>query len=303
MTQDKKIVLINQKSEVMKVMRKLQLQVMEAQDCVEGIRKIIRFEPHLAIVELDSPNLNGFSMAMILLLLQLKMPLVLTSQTDKYRSKVNSCENIVALVCHRDIRFDLERIIIKELDNYQATQSEYSYSFKQHEWADLFSQSSRKRILIVVEQENILKVTLARLDCSDSYELYSAKDGLEGVLKALLIKPDLILSDIPLPTIGGMMMSQIFFILNKPFPFVFFTAKEDKQVLEKIKKIESVVGILPRKILRDTAALLNYFSQFIEKGEARRIKLSATYQKGEMKTLLKSGKDEGVFALGKGTSS
>ncbi len=298
MNAEKKIILINQQPDVLKVMQKLQLQVMEAQNCIEGIRKIIRFEPHLALVELDSPNLNGFSMARILQLLQLKIPLILTSQSNQYRSKVKNCENIIALVCHEDIPFSLEKIILKGINHYQTIQSEYSYSFKQREWADFFSLPSRKRILIIVKQEELLKPILQGLDSADTYELYSANDGLEGLLKALLIKPELILSDIQLPTIGGMMMSQIFFILNKPFPFVFFTSNEKQQVLDKLKRIESVIGILPKKVLNDTPILLNNISQFIEKSGIRGSQLIDSYQKGDMQTLLKSGKDEGVFALG-----
>ncbi|MCP4296296.1 MAG: hypothetical protein GY786_11865 [Proteobacteria bacterium] len=298
MIADKKIILINQQPDVLKVMQNLQLQVMEAKNCIEGIRKIIRFEPHLALVELDSLNLSGFSMARILQLLQLKIPLIFTSQSNKYRSKVKNYDNIIALVRHEDLSFSLENIILKGINNYQTIQSEYSYSFKQREWADLFSQSPRKRILIIVKQKELLKPTLQGLDKADTYELYSANDGLEGLLKALLIKPELILSDIQLPTIGGMTMSQIFFILDKPFPFVFFMSNENQKVLNKIKRIESVIGILPKKVLSDTPLLLNKISQFIEKSGIHGSQLIDSYQKGDMQTLLKSGKDEGVFALG-----
>jgi len=288
MVENNKIILINQKPEVLKVMKKLQLQIIEADNCIDGIRKIIRFDPHLVIVEIDSPNLNGFTMARILLLLQIKTPLILTGQSKKNAPKIESFSNIVTLIHHKDVQFDLGKVITKTLNDTQVIQSEYPYNFKQREWADLFSQSERKRILVVAKEEDSLKSTLMNLDRPNNYELYSARDGLEGLLKAILIKPDLILSDIALPTLGGMVMSQIFFILNKPYPFVFIIPEEEPKILGRIKKNESVVGVILKTTLKDSDTLVGQIDQFLRQSKNLKQRMEESYHKGEMKTLLKS---------------
>jgi len=59
-----------------------------------------------------------------------------------------------------------------------------------------------KRILLVDDSETVLMLERMILK-GGSYELATAKDGGEGVAKALALKPDLILMDVVMPKMNG----------------------------------------------------------------------------------------------------
>ncbi len=59
-----------------------------------------------------------------------------------------------------------------------------------------------RKILLVDDSETILQMEQMIL-APDSYELITARDGEEGVAKALATKPDLILMDVVMPKMNG----------------------------------------------------------------------------------------------------
>lgn len=59
-----------------------------------------------------------------------------------------------------------------------------------------------KKILLVDDSETILEMERMILQ-QDRYEVVTARDGQEGVIKALELKPDLILMDVIMPGLDG----------------------------------------------------------------------------------------------------
>jgi DNA-binding response OmpR family regulator len=59
-----------------------------------------------------------------------------------------------------------------------------------------------KKILLVDDSETILQMERMILR-QDRYEVVTARDGQEGVIKALELKPDLILMDVIMPRLDG----------------------------------------------------------------------------------------------------
>jgi DNA-binding response OmpR family regulator len=59
-----------------------------------------------------------------------------------------------------------------------------------------------KKILLVDDSETILEMERMILQ-QDRYEVVTARDGQEGVTKALALKPDLILMDVIMPRLDG----------------------------------------------------------------------------------------------------
>ena len=59
-----------------------------------------------------------------------------------------------------------------------------------------------KKILLVDDSETILQMEQMILR-QDRYELATARDGQEGIAKALQFKPDLILMDVLMPRLDG----------------------------------------------------------------------------------------------------
>lgn len=74
--------------------------------------------------------------------------------------------------------------------------------------ADLTAKGERRmnmtarKILIVDDSETMLQVTQMML-AKEPYELFTARDGAEGVARALETKPDLILMDVMMPNMTG----------------------------------------------------------------------------------------------------
>jgi len=60
----------------------------------------------------------------------------------------------------------------------------------------------KNRILLVDDSETVLLLERMILKCG-SYELATARNGKEGVAKALALKPDLILMDVIMPEMDG----------------------------------------------------------------------------------------------------
>jgi CheY-like chemotaxis protein len=59
-----------------------------------------------------------------------------------------------------------------------------------------------RKVLLIDDSETIL--TLERMILKGNYELVTAKDGREGVARALAVLPDLILLDVMMPNMNGL---------------------------------------------------------------------------------------------------
>ena len=220
MATGKNIVVIQQTNEMMDVLSSLNYKIMQAKDCMDGIRKTIRYIPDLILSEIDVPNLNGLSMSRILGLLQINVPVILTSFVEKFQKQTLALDNVIGFILNSTtrsegdkakLRLDFETIINKR-SGRKLPEPSYNYRFRQHEWANMLGISKRKKILAIEDNPSFKSLVMTRLDLSDKYDLFSAEDGLEGVCKALLIESDLILTDIRMPILDGMAMSQIFYI-------------------------------------------------------------------------------------------
>ena len=60
----------------------------------------------------------------------------------------------------------------------------------------------KKKILVIDDEENLLRILDARLQFA-GYEVYTAHNGTEGLKKAALTTPHLVLLDIMMPDIDG----------------------------------------------------------------------------------------------------
>ena len=303
MPQGKNIITIKQTNEMLEVLHASNYKVMQAEDCIDGIRKTIRYLPDLIISDIDVPNLNGLSMARILGMLQINTPIVLTSFVEKFREQAESNENVLGFILNSTNRSDADKeilrvdfdIIIKSEADLKLPEPVYTYMFRQHEWANLLGISRRKKILVIEDNPSMKTLVMRRLDASGKYDLYSAEDGLEGLCKALLIEPDMILTDIRMPTLDGMAMSQIFYILNKPFPIVFLTIIDDESSRTKAKKVAGVLGYMHKKVLKDKGGFVAEVERYMEKAETKKMSREEIYHKGEGDALGKSADTASQF--------
>lgn len=88
-----------------------------------------------------------------------------------------------------------------------------------------------KKILIVDDSEHVLKLLRISLEKA-GYEVYQACNGDEGLQKAKEVLPDLIISDIMMPTTDGIEFCWMI-RENSPnpmVPFIFLTSLEDQEM-------------------------------------------------------------------------
>ncbi len=264
------IIAVNQSKEMTDLIFDLDFKIMNAKDCIHCIRDAIRYLPDLILADLESPQLNGMSMARILNTLMIRTPIILTAPDMKFRKHALSFNNVIGFVQHppkgtafpRDkVRAELESIIFN-IEKINVESIEYAYSFRQREWANLLGKSGKKKILVIEDDKTVKTGMMRLLDSTREYDLYGAEDGLEGIFKALLVEPDLVLTDISMPNLDGLAMCQIFNILNKPFPVAFITTMDYKEIPQKAIKAQGVLGLIKKSILqekRNFIAQINFF--------------------------------------------
>lgn len=85
--------------------------------------------------------------------------------------------------------------------------------------------------ILVVEDEREIRTNLVELFESEKFEVFSARDGLEGTEKALKYQPDIILSDIKMPNLNGLDFFKKLkeYPETKKIPFIFLSAKAEMQ--------------------------------------------------------------------------
>lgn len=89
--------------------------------------------------------------------------------------------------------------------------------------------------ILVIEDNTEVRENIAEILELSSYQVFTAKDGKEGVATALSELPDLIVCDIMMPLLDGY---GVLHLLNKhketaSIPFIFLTAKSEKADLRK----------------------------------------------------------------------
>ncbi|MDT8446527.1 MAG: response regulator [bacterium] len=277
------------------VMLEQGFQVATAKDAVEALRLAIGHRPHLMVAPMESPMLGGLGLLSLLELIGSPIPVVLTTRNADTEHLLGRFANLLALVPEDQLDQGLEQVVLHQLPQYQQPKAGYHYRLKEHEWCSLLAPSSRPRILVAEPSEWFRRLKLMQLDESRQFHLFSATDGRAALLKALLIKPDLILADLQLPELSGPELSQILYVFNRPHPILFLTAAEDLEAERKARNIEGVLGVVSKNLLRDSAAFVAEIQRNLKLAATLHDSLEASYQRGGLAGLLKSGPERGIL--------
>ena len=113
-----------------------------------------------------------------------------------------------------------------------------------------------KKILIVEDDEDFLSILKIKF-ISEGFSIVTAKNGEEGIIMAEKEKPDLIISDILMPIIGGIEMANKIKESNKDVQMLFLTniqdadsvknfdylIKADLRIDEIVEKVKIKLGV------------------------------------------------------------
>ncbi|MCZ8342323.1 MAG: response regulator [Leptospira sp.] len=84
-----------------------------------------------------------------------------------------------------------------------------------------------KTILIVEDEEDIIEILRISLEFNSSFDVHFAKTGPEGLQKAIILQPDLILLDVLMPGMNGLELIDELKIFpeTKSIPVAFITSR------------------------------------------------------------------------------
>ena len=94
-----------------------------------------------------------------------------------------------------------------------------------------------KRLLLIDDNEDNRTLVKFTLEMNTDWEVITAIDGIEGVTKAEIERPDLILLDLIMPGLDGLTVCEILKsnLFTRTIPIVFITAWTQSEVLSEIE--------------------------------------------------------------------
>lgn len=84
----------------------------------------------------------------------------------------------------------------------------------------------KNRILLVEDDETLSMIVVETLQ-RDGFEVLTASDGEEGLLRYSKVKPDIIIADVMMPKMDGFEMARKIRQIDKNVPLLFLTAKSE----------------------------------------------------------------------------
>ena len=140
-------------------------------------------------------------------------------------------------------------------------------------------------MLLVEDEPDMALLVTNLLKQLDDYEVFVARDGLEGLRKAVTVNPDLIVADIDMPVLDGLSMSQILYMLGKPYPIVFLTSKRNDELMTQAKNLDGVLGYMHKETLAAPTEFRREISRHIKMGELAIQTSAFNYEFADVKTL------------------
>lgn len=283
---------------IKQILLPIEYQIITANNGIEGIRKALRHHPDLITLDVEMPYVNGFAMMKILTIMHLRIPTIfVTSREDihqyieKYPDIIDACQKSV-------LKTNLLEIATKILSNKNRPYFDLDYTLTQREILELLGKSDRKKLLVVdpstQEQERMIRI----LEATELYEIYQAENGQEALIKSVLIKPDLILTEIALPKINGISLAQILYIVGYPFSLVFISSKKNILSTHKIKKLEGVRGYLEKEVvLAEPRFFRSQIEELSEITEKDKEKLQVSYKGIDFKKLVDSAENKELLGF------
>lgn len=100
-----------------------------------------------------------------------------------------------------------------------------------------------KKILIAEDDPNFV-VILKQKFTEEGFSVLTAEDGKEAVILAEKELPDLIISDVLLPSLNGIEMAKKIKSKHPDLPIIFLTNIKDpaySEIIEKLKKVDYLI--------------------------------------------------------------
>ncbi|MQY65374.1 MAG: response regulator [Clostridia bacterium] len=125
------------------------------------------------------------------------------------------------------------------------------------------------RILAIDDEEGVLTLLKFRLG-KFGHEVITSNNGIDGIRKARMFEPDLILLDLVMPGMSGFRVCELLksYKKTKDIPIFIFTALDRLEDVERaFEKGADDYIVKPFEVVTINNTIENKFSMFIEKAE------------------------------------
>ena len=275
-------------------------QVKTASNGVQLVRQAVAFVPQVVVSQVDLPGLNALNATKVLNLVGVEVPVVFlaSTQDEQLVERLHQLTNCIGVLDPHIQPGPLLEALTTKLETWKPMHAPVEYSFRQHEWTDLMSASGRKRILVIEDSDPARRLNLLVLDQHREYELYSAQDGLEGLYKALMLKPNLIVTDVRLPVLDGIALTQLLYVLGHPFPVVYLT-NHHQTTMQRARRLEGVMGVVDKAMVAHRDKFYREIKTYLGTGEQLMAQTKKLYAEGNVESLKQKGVDLNQWAAPK----
>ena len=125
------------------------------------------------------------------------------------------------------------------------------------------------KILVIDDEEGVLTLLKFRLG-KFGHEVITSNNGIDGIRKARMFEPDLILLDLVMPGMSGFRVCELLksYKKTKDIPIFIFTALDRLEDIERaFEKGADDYIVKPFEVVTINNTIENKFSMFIEKAE------------------------------------
>ncbi|MCZ6729971.1 MAG: hypothetical protein O7C61_09710, partial [SAR324 cluster bacterium] len=88
--------------------------------------------------------------------------------------------------------------------------------------------------------------------------------------------------------LDGLSMSQILYMLGKPYPIVFLTSKKDDELINKARNLDGVLGYMHKDKLADPTEFRREIARHLEMGKLAVETSALSYKSGKLETLVRT---------------
>lgn len=222
----------------------------------DALKAVVSSNPDVLVVALNLPVLNGLSLVKILTLLGLKIPVILLTEDDEIPPAALKYDLIKKVMPLYSVQSSLEAEILDIREKFTHEYYDLEFKLERNEILSLLSAKNKKKVLIIDPDEEYRNHLSEQIDELGDFEVFFAKCGQEGLLKSVMIKPDLVLTEQDLPQIDGVSMVQVLIVLGHSCPLIFVTKSDLGYLQEQTAAIAAVQDIFAKDLLITEPELL-----------------------------------------------
>ena len=206
----------------------------------EGLAKIEKEQPALMILDILMPNMDGYTMLRELKRRKINIKCIIITAKGRLKD-LFELERVDRFLTKP---FDLQRLkkIVDEMLGEPAGETTSISDEASDEFVEDPGHDDGKKRILVIEDEKRLAESLKQYLEMKGYVVSTVYSGAEGLQILETMVPDLIISDVMMPTMDGYSMIKEFRKKKKKVPIIVISGKEKIRDLVIMEGVDAFVA-------------------------------------------------------------